>query len=155
MSCSRTLRRSSRRSSKPVYFGWRHRRLLSCGPDVRFSNRPFEVKHFQTIPYGQNIKTARKSGSYPIPAWSRRVSSARFFWGDQGRPSRIGGQKGDARCDVNCDDWTDPPLREPTTLECYRRSHKIALAELDAANRACPTRRLKTKTAPRFSPGAA
>src|ERR1019366_5128749 len=41
--------------------------------------------------------------------------------------------KGDARCDVNCDDWTDPPLREPATLECYRRSHEIALAELDAA----------------------
>jgi hypothetical protein len=40
-----------------------------------------------------------------------------FFGGDQGRPSRIGGQKGDARCDVNCDDWTDPPLREPVTLE--------------------------------------
>ena len=56
-----------------------------------------------------------------------------FFGGDQGRPSRIGGQKGDARCDVNCDDWTDPPLREPATLECYRRSHEIALAELDAA----------------------
>jgi hypothetical protein len=46
---------------------------------------------------------------------------------------------------VNCDDWTDPPLREATTLECYRRSHKIALAELDAANRAYPTRRLKTR----------
>jgi hypothetical protein len=26
-----------------------------------------------------------------------------------------------------------PPLRQPATLECYRRSHKIALAELDAA----------------------
>ena len=78
-----------------------------------------------------------------------------FFGGDQGRPWWIGGQKGDARCDVNCDDWTDPPLREHVTLECYRRSHEIALAELDAANRACPTRRLKTKTAPRLSPGAA
>src|ERR1019366_8938242 len=41
--------------------------------------------------------------------------------------------KRDARCGVNCDDWTDPPLREPATLECYRRSHEIALAELDAA----------------------
>jgi len=57
----------------------------------------------------------------------------RFFLDDKWCPSWIGGQKGDARCDVNCDDWTDPPLREPTTLECYRRSHEIALAELDAA----------------------
>jgi hypothetical protein len=55
------------------------------------------------------------------------------FWGDQWCPSWIGGQKGDARRDVNCDDWTDPPLREPATLECYRRAHEIALAELDAA----------------------
>ena len=69
----------------------------------------------------------------------------RFFLDDKWCPSWIGGQKGDARCDVNCDDWTDPPLREATTLECYRRSHKIALAELDAANRAYPTRRLKTR----------
>src|ERR1035437_5669134 len=36
MSCSKTLRRSSRRSSKPVYFGGRHRRPLSCGSAVRF-----------------------------------------------------------------------------------------------------------------------
>jgi hypothetical protein len=29
--------------------------------------------------YGQEIKTARKSSSYPIRAWSRRASSATFF----------------------------------------------------------------------------
>jgi len=31
------------------------------------------------IPYGQKIKTVRKSSSYLMRAWSRRASSATFF----------------------------------------------------------------------------
>jgi poly-gamma-glutamate synthesis protein (capsule biosynthesis protein) len=117
-----------------------------------------EITH-RTFLFGARMAKKLKLPESRVVIPSRLSLAARrrlrFFLDDKWCPSWIGGQKGDARCDVNCDDWTDPPLREATTLECYRRSHKIALAELDAANRACPTRRLKTKTAPRFSPGAA
>jgi hypothetical protein len=31
-------------------------------------------------------------------------------------PSWIGGQKGNARCDVNCDDWTDRRLNSSANV---------------------------------------
>ena len=66
------------------------------------------------------IKTVRKLGIV-IP--SRRSLAARlwlhFFLGDQSCPSWIGGQKWNARCDVNCDDWTDRRLSSSAGVTAY------------------------------------
>jgi hypothetical protein len=73
--------------------------------DRRFRNRgsferfllwfdPWDQEWVQMLTRSQKIKTARKSGIYPIRTWSRRASSATLFLNDQWCPSWIGGTQG-------------------------------------------------------------
>ena len=45
-------------------------------------------------PYGQEIETAGKDGQLSHPGVASPRVVRYVFWGDQWRPSRIGGQKG-------------------------------------------------------------
>src|SRR5438309_831159 len=58
---------------------------LSLIGHVKDSLWSVDLFRCESIPYGQKIETVGNLGSYPIPAYPRRASSATFFWAIKGR----------------------------------------------------------------------